>query len=543
MDKVILIFIGLCCLPAWSFAQDRYAVYYKFKPQTDYILEAPEEYLSQRAIERRIKEGVAVDSTDLPVSKLYADSVSALVEEVNYHSKWMNASIVVATQEQVGEVSLLPFVSKVELVAVGFYAPDQNGKKEIHKIPVHLRIKSNKESSYDFQNDILGIPAMHNEGFTGAGVMVAVFDAGFLNTDKISGLNHLFEQDLIVAAKDFVLPDSDNIFRTDGHGTASLSVMASNAPGKLVAGAYDAHYILCITEDVSSEYRIEELNWIRAAEFSDSLGVDIINSSLGYNVFDDIQMNYRPEDMNGETAVISRGAAMAAEKGILVVNSAGNEGNGRWKTLTAPADAKGILSVGSVNSNMEKSSFSSVGPTSDGRIKPELAAFGSGATIWKDIENTSASSGTSFTSPQIAALAAGLWQARPHWTRKQLIENLLGSGTMADDPDSELGYGVPNFMDAYYGEILDLEDQREMALSVIYPNPLEGDRLFIEHGFGKQCNFRMISALGQVIADQRLTRHSPVYPYHIELDDTPPGFYFIECKENNSVKRFRLLRR
>src|SRR5690606_18980325 len=139
----------------------------------------------------------------------------------------------------------------------------------------------------------------------------------------------------------------------------------------------------------------------------------------------------------------------------------------------------------SVNSNLEKSSFSSVGPTSDGRIKPELVAFGSGATVWKDIENTSASSGTSFTSPQIAGLAAGLWQARRHWTRKQIIENLLSSGTMADAPDSELGYGVPNFMDAYYGEILDLDGQKEMVLSAIYPNPLEGDLLFIKHGLGK----------------------------------------------------------
>src|SRR5690606_29977827 len=165
MDKIILILIGLCCLPVLCFAQDRYAIYYKFKPQVNLSLEVPEDFLLQRSFDRRIKEGVAVDSTDLPVSQLYADSIAALVEEVNYHSKWMNASIVVATQEQAGEISLLPFVDKVELVAMGYDPPGEIGKKETYKIPVHLRIKSKKENTYDFQNDILGIPAMHQEGF------------------------------------------------------------------------------------------------------------------------------------------------------------------------------------------------------------------------------------------------------------------------------------------------------------------------------------------------------------------------------------------
>jgi subtilisin family serine protease len=239
----------------------------------------------------------------------------------------LNASVVVASQEQIAKVATLPFVEKVELVAMGFHATGQTGKKESFQAPRNLGLDSKKERSYDFQNDLLGIPAMHEEGFTGKGVMVAVFDAGFLHADKISGMAHLFEEDRIVATKDFVLPESENVFRSDGHGTASLSLMASNEKSKLISGAFQAQYILCITEDVSSEFRIEEYNWIRAAEFSDSLGVDIINSSLGYNIFDDPEMNYSKEDLDGKTAVITIGASMAAYKGILVISSAGNEGN------------------------------------------------------------------------------------------------------------------------------------------------------------------------------------------------------------------------
>jgi hypothetical protein len=219
MNKAIFeqVLVWLFFLPFLTFGQDRFAVHYKYKPQLSYGLEAPEKFLLPKAINRRIKEGVAVDSTDLPVSKKYVDTVTTIVEKVHYHSKWLNASVVVASQEQIAKVATLPFVEKVELVAMGFHATGQTGKKESFQAPRNLGLDSKKERSYDFQNDLLGIPAMHEEGFTGKGVMVAVFDAGFLHADKISGMAHLFEEDRIVATKDFVLPESENVFRSDGH--------------------------------------------------------------------------------------------------------------------------------------------------------------------------------------------------------------------------------------------------------------------------------------------------------------------------------------
>lgn len=222
---------------------------------------------------------------------------------------------------------------------------------------------------------------MHEAGFTGKGVLVAIFDAGFLNVDKIPAFEHLFTEQKIYATKDFVLPDSDNIFRADTHGTGTLSLMASYDPENLIAGAFGASYILCITEDVDSEYRIEEYNWVKAAEYADSLGVELINSSLGYNYFDDETMNYSKEDLDGKTAIITRGANMAAEKGILVISSAGNEGNISWETITVPSDAENILSIGAINSNFNKAGFSSIGPSADNRIKPELVAYGTGVTL------------------------------------------------------------------------------------------------------------------------------------------------------------------
>jgi subtilisin family serine protease len=538
----ILILIGFFSFSGPLFGQDRYAIHYFYKPQTFFSLESPSDFISQRAIDRRIKERISLDSTDLPVSPIYVEAISPLVERIYYHSKWLNASVVVATAEQVEELEGMAFIEKVERVGLGFYPAGHQGKKEA-STPIKFRIKSKNTKAYEFQNDLLGIPAMHGEGFNGAGIMIAVFDAGFLNTDKILGMNHLFEEDRIVATKDLVIPGSKDVFRSDGHGTASLSVMASYEPSKLVGGAFGAQYILCITEDARSEYRIEEYNWVRGAEFADSLGVDIINSSLGYNRFDDPAMNYAPEDMDGQTAIVSQGATLAALKGILIVSSAGNEGNGSWETLTAPADAEGILTVGSVNYDLSRSSFSSIGPTYDGRIKPELVAFGSGVTVWRQIEEPNTSSGTSFTSPQIAALAAGLWQARPEWTLEQVIRNLLGSGNMADSPDNELGFGVPNFMDAYLGEILQIEEAGIQNLPLVFPNPLDGNELFIQYGEQNQCDFRMLSASGQVIADQRLTRHSSENPYEISLKYVLPGIYFIECGENNHVEKFKLIKR
>jgi len=450
-----------------TLAQDRYAVQYKYKPQDSYSLEAPEEFFSKKAIDRRIKEKTAFDSTDLPISEKYISQIREQVEQVQYHSKWLNTSVVIATEEQIAEIKNLPFIANTELVARGFYDSGHSAKKESKPFPFRISFKKNPESAYGFQNELLGIPAMHREGYTGKGITIAVFDGGFQYADKIPALKHLFDNDRIVGTKDFVLPNSDNVFRSDTHGTGSLSLMGANDELSLIAGAYNANFILCITEDVRSEYRVEEYNWVRAAEYADSLGVDIINSSLGYNVFNDPDMNYKKEDLDGKTAIITQGAVLAAKKGILVVTSAGNEGTGNWKTITAPADADGILTVGAINNNLSKSNFSSVGPTADGRIKPEVTTLGSSVSLWRTPTGVGTASGTSFSAPQVAAMAAGLWEARPDLTRKQLLHLILSTASQANEPDNDFGYGIPNFSSAYFGIQTEIEEEIEEQMEEV----------------------------------------------------------------------------
>ncbi|MDN3690195.1 S8 family serine peptidase [Cyclobacterium jeungdonense] len=540
MGKTRLVILFFLLVSSWTSlqGQDRYAVHYRYKPSSNYSLDRPEELVGEKALLRRDREQIALDSTDLPVSSQYSSLIAKEVQEIFYHSKWLNASVVLADVAAIEKIKSFPFVE--EVVYVGRGGQQVNGEEGTKNYTDPLRtpsITATAAYTFDFQNHILGIPEMHEDGYRGDGVTIAVFDAGFLNTDEIVGLQHLFNENRILATRDFVRPGPSTVFRTDTHGTGALSLLASYDPSQLVGGAYAANYILCITEDVDSEFRIEEYNWVRAAEFADSLGVQIINSSLGYNHFDDPKMNYSKEDLDGNTAVISKGAAMAARKGILVVSSSGNEGNIQWQTITVPADAKGILAVGAINNQFTKAGFSSIGPSSDGRIKPELVAYGSGVTLWRQVEGTSLSSGTSFSAPQVAALAAGLWQANPDFTRSELTKKILQSGSQADSPDFELGYGVPNYFRAMYGRE---EGTLVDSPSRIYPNPLDEKELFVEFGQENSCQLTLYDLQGKLISSLQLDRYVMRDPYRIDMGTLIPGLYWLELEDDSSAARMKL---
>ncbi len=535
-----------------SQAQDRYAVYFKYKPQTDLSLQNPQEFLTQKAIQRRIREGIQADSLDLPVSAKYLNEVSESAEYVLYASKWMNAAILVADASGVSKLESLPFVEKVELVAKG--SLQNPGARMRYKVFASVTLETNCESpklntrelgivenNYDFQNQLIGIDRMHEEGFTGKGVTVAVFDAGFPGTNTASSFSHLFTNNQIIGQRDFVRPWNVEVFMDNQHGTNVLSLIAANEQAKLVSGAYDSDYILVITEEVATEYRVEEFNWVRGAEYADSLGVDIINSSVGYWDFDDPTMNYSVADLDGNTAVITKGATIAAQKGILIVNSVGNYGGRGASSLVAPADANGILSVGSVNTDLSRTGFSSQGPTGDGRLKPELVAFGSSPVLIRSNGTVGNSGGTSFAAPQIAALAAGLWEARPDWTKDELIENLLRSATQYENPDNLLGYGIPDFYKALYGEILSTEEAENIEWKV-YPNPLVSDEISIHFGSGLNSSFELIDLTGRTLIQSELSRFDSKSPYRILLNGIKPGMYLIQMQEGNYIRQTKLIR-
>ena len=536
----------LCvCWTTKTVAQDRYAVFFKFKPQKEYSLGSPSKFLTEKAIQRRVREKFSLDSLDLPVTAAYIQGLGAFSQELLYVSKWLNAAIVVTDVEGKKKMEGLPYVQKVEWVAKGFISRtgNRNSTEVSASQPKKWVLEENyrQAAAYDFQNELLGITAMHQAGFTGKGITIAVFDSGFPGLDKATAFSHVFTNTQVLGQLHVVRPWIKDVFRENEHGTQVASLILANQAGTLVAGAHQAKVIFAITEDVATEYPIEELNWVRAAEYADSLGVDIINSSLGYLDFDEPSLTYSKSQLDGKTTYVTRGATLAAKRGILVVNSVGNYGSAGSSSLVAPADAQGILSVGSVNASSVVSSFSSRGPTADGRIKPELVAFGQSPVLIRGSGQVVAASGTSFSAPQIAALAAGLWEAKPNWTKDELLINLLKSGSQYATPDQNLGYGIPNFRSAYYGALLGLNEEIESGSS-IYPNPLRTELLHIRFGKELKVMLQILDGSGRRIIEKVGERNAIQQPYVFNLPDLPSGIYFLQLLDGKEIAYRKLIK-
>ncbi|MFM2250466.1 MAG: hypothetical protein RLZZ358_1393 [Bacteroidota bacterium] len=532
---------------AVGMAQDRYAVFFKYKPQQEFSLANPSKFLTSKAIQRREREKTSVDSLDLPVTSSYVQGLRTHSQEILYVSKWLNAAVVVADSIGKKGMEALPYVQKVQWVAKGFLSRTGNRlNQESQEGPPKSKKWAVEESyreaaAYDFQNQLLGIPDMHKAGFTGKGVTVAIFDSGFPGLDKAPAFSHLFTNKHVLGQLNVVRPWIKEVFRDNEHGTQVASLIVANQAETLVSGAHQAQVIFAITEDVATEYPVEELNWVRAAEYADSLGVDIINSSLGYLDFDEPKLTYTTAQLDGKTTYVSRGASLAAKRGILIVNSVGNYGSAGSSSLVAPADAAGILAVGSVTANSTVSSFSSRGPTADGRIKPELVAFGQSPVLIRASGQVSAAAGTSFSSPQIAALAAGLWEAKPTWTKDELLTNLIKSGTQYATPDQNLGYGIPNFRGAFYGALLGINEEEEVGWTV-YPNPVTDEQVYIR--FGKELSFQiqLFDSSGRPVLEKMLQRNSTKDPYFLTLNQLPSGLYFMQLMDGKEIAYQKLIK-
>lgn len=526
-------------------AQDRYAVFFKYKPQQEFSLANPSKFLTSKAIQRREREKTPVDSLDLPVTSSYVQGLRSFSQEILYVSKWLNAAVVVADSTGKKGMEALPYVQKVQWVAKGFIS--KTGNRMNGEGPMPLAKKWAVEESfreaaaYDFQNQLLGIPDMHQAGFTGKGITVAIFDSGFPGLDKAPAFSHLFTNKQVVGQLNVVRPWVKEVFRDHEHGTQVASLVLANQPETLVSGAHQAQVIFAITEDVATEYPVEELNWVRAAEYADSLGADIIQSSLGYLDFDDPKLTYTTAQLDGKTTFVTRGANLAAKRGILVVNSVGNYGSAGSSSLVAPADAAGILAVGSVTSSSTVSSFSSRGPTADGRIKPELVAFGQSPVLIRGSGQVSVAAGTSFSAPQITALAAGLWEAKPAWTKDELLTNLIQSGSQYATPDQNLGYGIPNFRRAYFGALLGINEAEEAAWT-IYPNPVTNDQIYIRFGQNLSLQIQLFDSSGRPVLEKLLQRNATKDPYFLTLNQQPSGLYFIQLVDGKEIAYQKLIK-
>ena len=382
------------CIGPWSLCQEnRYVVHFTDKINSPFSVDNPEQYLGPRSIQRRLKQEIPITEKNLPPNTSYLNGLESIGVQVFYTSRWFNAVLIQNDPQLLTEIENLPFVDQVELVASGARL-----NSRINQTSSVWTVNSTAEVQELLQNEMLGITEMHLQDYKCQEMLIGVLDVGFNGVDTISAFNHVFANDRLLSVYDFVT-DSDDIYRYTDHSTQVFSCLAALKDDEITGTSPEAEFLLFVTEDVSEESRIEEYNWLFATEMADSIGVDIINSSVGYNTdFSDPAMNYVIDDMDGNTTVIARAANMAAQRGILLVASAGNEGNNSWQIIVSPADSENVLSIGNIRENGLLSSSSSRGPTADNRIKPDLVALGSGTVVVKGSGEVSTSSGTSFSS-------------------------------------------------------------------------------------------------------------------------------------------------
>ena len=518
--------------------ENRYMVFFRDKEGTSYTVSAPISFLSQKAIDRRIKQGIAVEARDLPVAATYVAGVRETGAEVFFATRWLNGVLVQCDPALRPAIESLPYVDHVEFVAPPQKAAS-GGRRSFNLRTKNSHIGAETEN----QLQMIGVDRMHEAGYQGKGVVIALLDSGFPGVNTGPAFQHIFSDGrfMDLVSYDFV-HDTPDIFQYDGHGTEVLSVIAADIPDAFTGGAYEATFQLFITEDVPTEYRIEEYNWLFAAERADSAGADIIHSSLGYYDFDDASMNYSLSQMDGKTTVVSRAAQWAADRGIVVVTSAGNEGSiPAWRIITAPADAVDVLAIGAVNSSLQKLGSSSIGPTADNRIKPDLAALGASVKVVKPNGQISTSTGTSLSAPLVTSLAAGVLQRYPELTSREVISLLKQTASQAANPDYLLGYGIPNFQ-----AVVNFQEHiPQTNLFEIFPNPLAEDTLTISPFDPNEidsCQIEIISAQGQLLG--RVTAHFDWLrrTYRADLSSLASGAYYIRVFSGKRRHTFKLVK-
>lgn len=433
----------------------KYRVTLKDKDKSAFSVRHPEEFLSQRAIERRRKQKLKIDKTDLPVNANYVSGISATGVEVLLTSKWNNTVLVECSDTTLmNNVSSLSYVTSIRKVASyksvisdNEETIEQKKEKRIHDFKsIELLPDSGVTSVYGKaynQINLLNGISLHDSGYQGKGIVVAVVDGGFWNVDLIPALKDA----KILGTRDFVNKDSD-IYGESSHGLSVFSCMAMNVPNVMIGTAPEASYWLLRSEDSETEQLVEEDYWASAVEFADSVGVDVINTSLGYTVFNNKADNVLYSEQDGQTHLVSKTASMLASKGIVLCCSAGNEGNKTWKRIGVPADAKDILAVGAVDFRGVNALFSSLGNSYDGRIKPDVMSKGLLSTVVGYSGNVSTANGTSFASPILCGMVACLWQALPDLTAYEIMDIVRKSGNNVSHPDNVFGYGIPDFKKA-----------------------------------------------------------------------------------------------
>ncbi|MCX6251757.1 MAG: S8 family serine peptidase [Bacteroidetes bacterium] len=483
MNKLLTLFCLILLLPSPVFSQvapKKYFIEFTNKTGTPYTIDHPEAFLSGRAIERRSNQGIIITDEDLPVNPTYVSTIRDLGVTVLNRSKWFNGITIYAADSSVLPlIEALPFVQGVEKCwsSGSVTKSSRNDKFDMEMTsfgPLNTSWPKSTGtlSGFDYGNSYTQIhmingDVLHNMGYRGEGKVIAILDAGFYNANIFPAFDSLNFYNQILGTRDFVLP-GNNVYNEFYHGMSVLSTMGGNIPGQLIGTAPKADYWLLRTEDAATENIIKEYNWVSGAEFADSVGADVINSSLGYTQFDDSTMNHTWADLTGNTTPVTRGANIAAAKGIAVINSAGNSGSSAWHYICFPSDGLNVMAIGAVDSAENRAYFSSYGYVRTEIVKPDIAAMGYLTVLENESGYVGTGSGTSFSSPIIAGMVACLWEANPQATNFRVYQAIRESGNRYDEPDSLTGFGIPDFAKALLN--LSIPEKKEYVAKV-FPNP------------------------------------------------------------------------
>lgn len=530
-----------------------YRLYLTDKNNSPYSESAPQEYLSQRAIEKRQRFQIAITEEDLPVNPHYLRSIENISSDIRIlaRTKWFNTVTIYCPDTSfIAQINALPFVISDKTMPVGALDIVSKGadklqveQQEISSPPLDQKNDNVYDYGYGYgQIAIHNGHLLHNEGFAGKDMLIAVFDAGWRGFDTLSVFRSLYENGQILGTIDLI-PDINNVYTDHAHGTYVVSTMASHVEGRMVGTAPEADYFFIRSEHPLTEQLIEEDFWAYAAEIADSLGADVINSSLGYTTFTFPSSGWSYEQCDGISSIASLAATKAGEKGVIPCISAGNEGNDSFYYIGRPADAFNVLTVGGIDVFGEPASFTSHGPSYDGRIKPDITGVGYEAVAYRDNGLLAYVNGTSFSSPIIAGLTACLWQSLPQKTASQLMEIIRQSAHLAHNPDNLFGYGIPDFHKAYLDYVDDATDKfsynsTNQTLS-IFPNPCTTKFGIMTNGF-PISEILLFDLSGKLVKQIKVNQETnPI----IDISSLGQGFYIGKALgKEGEEKAFKVVR-
>jgi serine protease AprX len=550
MKQLLPWFLMLVLIVEANGQYSKYVIRLKDKGSNTFSLNTPSQYLSARAIQRRTRYNIGIDSVDLPITQRYLDSIrKAGAVTILSTSKWLNQVLIQTTDAAaLAKINSFPFVLASQPIGLRVVSPRDKFNEPVQPLAMSSLRTTADALSYGQSYDQVHIHEgeyLHNKGFRGETMQIAVLDAGFSSYKTITAFDSIRMNGQVLGERDFVTFDN-SVNEDDSHGMYCLSILSANWPGKMVGTAPKAKYWLIRTENVFSEYPVEEHNWVVGAEFADSTGSDMISSSLGYADFDDPAFDHTYNDFYKNATTVTKGASIAVKKGMIVMNSAGNEGGNSWKYISFPADADSVCAVGAVNSLGQVAPFSSFG--FPGKIKPNIASVGWGTVIAGLNNQPATGNGTSFSNPNVAGLVACLWQAFPQFNNMKILDAVYRSADKYTAPDNRVGFGIPNFRLAY--EMLETEAnatnisfQNDWLIPA--PNPFRNNlSVYIKTPETGKISLRLVDALGRtmdVVSFDGVANQVRTITFN-NSKQLAAGVYFLQYVSNTQKRIKKLLK-